>query len=88
MEVKYGYNNQPLELGKSQEWEEISAIGEYMIILLWHQKRFYFPTSDYQDFFGLNLSRCGRDGHWSKECPQFPDHPGPSPHHGGAGYGR
>ena len=48
----------------------------------------YFPTTDYQDFFGLNLSRCGRDGHWSKECPQFPDHPGPSPHHGNAGYGR
>ena len=44
MEVKYGYNNQPLELGKSQEWEEISAIGEHMIILLWHQNNFYtFP---------------------------------------------
>ena len=44
MEVKYGYNNQPLELGKSQEWEEISAIGEHMIILLWYQNNFYtFP---------------------------------------------
>jgi len=36
---------------------------------------------------GDQCYRCGRDGHWSKECPQFPDHPGPGPHHGGAGYG-
>lgn len=27
MEVKYGYNSLPLGLGKSQEWEAISAIG-------------------------------------------------------------
>ena len=19
--------------------------------------------------------RCGREGHWSKECPQYPDYP-------------
>ena len=49
MEVKYGYNSLPLGLGKSQEWEAISAIGEHIIIIHWQQK-IYALTSDGQDF--------------------------------------
>ena len=33
------------------------------------------------------IHRCGNEGHWSKECPRFPDQAGHGPHHGGGGYG-
>ena len=34
---------------------------------------------------GDQCYRCGRDGHWSKECPQYPDYPSGG---GGGGGGR
>jgi len=37
---------------------------------------------------GDQCYRCGREGHWSKECPQFPDHPGHGPSQGDGGYGQ
>ena len=34
---------------------------------------------------GDQCYRCGRDGHWSKECPQYPDYDGRGGNRGGGG---